>query len=162
MNIYEKLLLQTAVVKQLNLIIKQTREEAESQLEKGDMKRPRGLGTVSLPESKREAHVTNDDAFAKHCEMTGDATVAVAITGALEEVLPVLAEHAPHLIGDRTYLPDWLIKRELDYAVGGQLIPGVTVTDKDSSLRVVAKDPAMVEALEILSGTPLALEGGDK
>lgn len=162
MSIHEKLILQTAVVKQLKSIVDTTRAAAEAELEQGDMKRPRGLGSVSLSEPKRHAQVTNDEAFTRHCIETGDANVSVSITGPLEEVLAVLAEHAPHLIGDTHHLPDWLIKRELDYAENGELIPGVTVTEKAPVLRVSTKDAAMVEAAQILAGTPLALEEGNR
>ena len=162
MNIHEKLLLQTAVVKQLKTITDATRAAAEAELEAGDMKRPRGLGSVSLSEPGRKAQVTDDDQFTRHCIETGDASVAVAITGPMEEVLAVLDEHAPHLIGERHYLPDWLIKRELQFAENGELIPGVTVTDTAPRLVVRTKDAALVEADRILSGTPLALEEGDK
>lgn len=162
MSIHEKLILQTAVVKQLKSIVDATRAAAEAELEQGDMKRPRGLGSVSLSEPKKHAQVTNDEAFTRHCIETGDANVSVSITGPLEEVLAVLAEHAPHLIGDTHHLPDWLIKRELDYAENGELIPGVTVTESEPRLLVRTKPEAMDEALQILAGTPLALEGGDK
>lgn len=160
MNIHEKLLLQTAVVKQLNAIVSQTRKEAEKTLERGDTKRPRGLGSVSLPPSKTKAVVVDDKAFAAHCEGVDGATVAVAITGPMEEVLAVLDEHAPHLIGEKTYLPDWLIKQELEKAEAGETVPGVEVVETAPRLIVRTKDTAMREAAQILAGTPLAIEEG--
>lgn len=160
MNIHEKLLLQTAVIKQLIAIKDQTRTEAEKTLERGDTKRPRGLGSVSLPPAKKKAAVVDDKAFAAHCESVDGATVAVAITGPMEEVLAVLDEHAPHLIGEKTYLPDWLIEQELKAAEGGKAVPGVEVVDTEPSMKVTAQAPAMEEALQILAGTPLALEEG--
>lgn len=162
MNIHKKLILQTAVVKHLRTIVDQTRALAEAELEPGDMKRPEGLGSVSLSEPKKHATVTDEEAFTRHCVETGEANVMVSITGPLEEVLAVLADHAPHLIGDTHHLPDYLIRRELAYAEGGQLIPGVTVTEKDPVLRVSTKDAAAVEAVKILAGTVLALEAGDQ
>lgn len=160
MNLYEQLLLQTAVVKQLKSITDQTRAQVQESLEAGDMKRPRGLGSVSLSEPALKASVVDDDAFTAHCVATGEATVAVAITGPMEEVLAVLDEHAPHLIGERTYLPDWLIKQERERAEAGEDIPGVEVSETASRLIVRTKDAAMVEAAQILDGTPLALEEG--
>lgn len=160
MNIHEKLLLQTAVVKALKSITDETRIAAQDALEPGDMKRPRGLGSVSLSEPALKAKVVDDDAFAAHCESTGEETVSVAITGAMEEVLAVLDEHAPHLIGEKTYLPDWLIKQELERAEAGQAVPGVEVSETAPRLVVRTKDAAMVEAAQILAGTPLALEEG--
>lgn len=160
MNLYEQLLLQTAVVKQLKSITDQTRAQVQESLEAGDMKRPRGLGSVSLSEPSLKASVVDDDAFTAHCVATGDATVAVAITGPMEEVLAVLDEHAPHLIGERTYLPDWLIKQERERAEAGEDIPGVEVSEAAPRLIVRTKDAAMVEAAKILDGTPLALEEG--
>ncbi|MDO5535881.1 MAG: hypothetical protein Q4F65_14690 [Propionibacteriaceae bacterium] len=157
---FEKLLLQTAVVKQLNKVIGQTRAEAEEALERGDTKRPRGLGSVSLPPLKSKAQVVDDEAFAAHCATVDGATVAVSITGPMEEVLAVLDEHAPHLIGEKTYLPDWLIEQELKAAASGKPVPGVELVESAPSMRVTAQDAAMVEALEILAGTPLAIEGG--
>lgn len=162
MNLYEKLLLQTAVVKQLKAITDQTRAQVQESLEAGDMKRPRGLGSVSLSEPASRAQVVDDDAFTAHCVSTGEATVAVAITGPMEEVLAVLDEHAPHLIGEKTYLPDWLIKQERERAEAGEEIPGVEVSESAPRLVVRTKDAAMVEASQILDGTPLAIEGGDK
>lgn len=160
MNLYEKLLLQTAVVKQLKSITDQTRAQVQESLEAGDMKRPRGLGSVSLSEPALKANVVDDDAFTAHCVATGDATVAVAITGPMEEVLAVLDEHAPHLIGEKTYLPDWLIKQERERAEAGEDIPGVEVSETAPRLIVRTKDAAMQEAAQILAGTPLALEEG--
>lgn len=160
MNIYEKLLLQTAVTKHLKSITDQTRLDAQDELEPGDMKRPRGLGSVSLSEPALKARVVDDAAFQAHCEDTGDATVSVAITGPLEEVLAVLAEHAPHLIGERTYIPDWLIKQELEKAEAGEAVPGVEVSETAPRLIVRTKDTAMREAAQILAGTPLAIEEG--
>lgn len=160
MNNFEKLLLQTAVVKQLKSITDETRAAVQAELEAGDMKRPRGLGSVSLSEPAVKAKVVDDDAFAAHCETTGGATVAVAITGPMEEVLAVLDEHAPHLIGERTYIPDWLMKQELDRAEAGELVPGVELVESAPRLVVRTKDAAVAEAKLILSGTPLALEGG--
>ena len=160
MNIYEKLLLQTAVTKHLKSITDQTRVDAQDALEPGDMKRPRGLGSVSLSEPALKARVVDDDAFQAHCEATGDATVSVAVTGPLEEVLAVLAEHAPHLIGERTYIPDWLTKQELDRAESGESVPGVEVSETAPRLIVRPKDAAMREAAAILAGTPLAIEEG--
>lgn len=162
MNIHEKLLLQTAVTKHLKSITDQTRAEAEAELEPGDMKRPRGLGSVSLSEPAAKAKVVDNDAFAAHCEATGEATVSVAITGPMEEVLAVLDEHAPHLIGERTYIPDWLMKQELEKAEAGEPVPGVEVVETAPRLIVRTKDAAMREAAAILAGTPLAIEGGDK
>ena len=162
MNIHEKLLLQTAVVKQLNAIVSQTRKEAEKTLERGDTKRPRGLGSVSLPPSKTKAVVVDDKAFAAHCEGVDGATVAVAITGPMEEVLAVLDEHAPHLIGEKTYLPDWLIDQELKAAERGKDVPGVEMVETEPSMKVTAQQPAMDEALQIIAGTPLALEDGGR
>lgn len=162
MNIYEKLLLQTAVTKHLKSITDQTRVDAQDELEAGDMKRPRGLGSVSLSEPALKARVVDDAAFQAHCESTGDATVSVAITGPLEEVLAVLAEHAPHLIGERTYIPDWLIKQELEKAEAGETVPGVEVVETAPRLIVRTKDTAMREAAAILQGTPLAIEEGGR
>ena len=160
MNLYEKLLLQTAVVKQLKSITDQTRAQVQESLEAGDMKRPRGLGSVSLSEPALKANVVDDEKFTAHCVATGEATVAVAITGPMEEVLAVLDEHAPHLIGERTYLPDWLIKQERERAEAGEDIPGVEVSESAPRLIVRTKDAAMVEAAQILDGTPLAIEEG--
>lgn len=162
MNIYEKLLLQTAVTKHLKSITDETRVEAQESLEPGDMKRPRGLGSVSLSEPGVRAKVVDDAAFQAHCESTGEATVAVAITGPMEEVLAVLDEHAPHLIGEKAYLPDWLIRQELDRAEAGETVPGVEVSETAPRLIVRTKDAAMQEAAQILAGTPLSLEGGDR
>lgn len=162
MNIHEKLLLQTAVVKQLKTIVDETRAAAQDELEAGDMKRPRGLGSVSLSEPGVKAQVVDDDAFQAHCESTGDVTVSVAVTGPLEEVLAVLAEHAPHLVGERTYIPDWLMRRELDRAEAGEAVPGVEVVESAPRLVVRTRDAAMVEARQILAGTPLAIEGGEE
>lgn len=158
MNNFEKLLLQTAVVKQLKSITDETRAAVQAELEAGDMKRPRGLGSVSLSEPAVKAKVVDDAAFSAHCEATGEATVSVAITGPMEEVLAVLDEHAPHLIGDRTYIPDWLMKQELDRAEAGESVPGVELVESAPRLVVRTKDAAMVEAAQILSGTPLAIE----
>ena len=160
LNIFEKLILQTAVVKQLKALTDETRAAAQDELEAGDMKRPRNLGSVSLSEPSLKAKVVDDDAFTAHCTTTGEATVSVAITGPIEEVLAVLNEHAPHLIGEKTYLPDWLIKQELDKAEAGETIPGVEVSETAPRLIVRTKDSAMREAAAILSGTPLAIEGG--
>lgn len=160
MNLYEKLLLQTAVVKQLKSIVDETRAQVQESLEAGDMKRPRGLGSVSLSEPSMRASVVDDEAFAAHCASVDGATVAVAITGPMEEVLAVLDEHAPHLIGERTYLPDWLVKQERERAEAGEDIPGVEVSESAPRLIVRTKDAAMVEASQILAGTPLALEEG--
>lgn len=162
MNVYEKLLLQTAVVKQLKTIVDETRAQAQAELDAGDMKRPRGLGSVSLSEPALKASVVDDDAFTAHCVATGEATVAVEITGPMEEVLAVLDEHAPHLIGERTYLPEWLVKQERERAEAGEDIPGVEVSESAPRLIVRTRDAAMVEAAQILAGTPLAIEGGDR
>ena len=162
MNVFEKLLLQTAVVKQLKTIVDETRAQAQAELEAGDMKRPRGLGSVSLSEPGVTAKITDDAAFTAHCVATGEATVAVEITGPMEEVLAVLDEHAPHLIGERTYLPEWLVKQELDRAESGEDIPGVEVSESAPRLIVRTRDAAMVEAAQILAGTPLAIEEGDR
>ena len=161
-SIHEKLILQTAVVKQLKAITDETRAAAQDALEPGDMKRPRGLGSVSLSEPGVKAKVVDDDAFAAHCEGTGEATVSVAITGPIEEVLAVLDEHAPHLICEKTYLPDWLIKQELAKAEAGETVPGVEVSETAPRLIVRTKDEAMKEAAAILAGTHLAIEGGDR
>ena len=162
MTVFERLLLQTAVTKTLKGEVDETRAEAQAQLEAGDMKRPRGLGSVSLSEPGVKAKVVDDAAFRAHCESTGDVTVSVVVDGPLEEVLAVLAEHAPHLIGERTYIPDWLIKQELDRAEAGESVPGVEVSETAPRLIVRTKDAAMREAAAILQGTPLAIEGGDK
>ena len=160
MNVFEKLLLQTAVVKQLKTIVDETRAQAQAELEAGDMKRPRGLGSVSLSEPGVTAKITDDAAFTAHCVATGEATVAVEITGPMEEVLAVLDEHAPHLIGDRTYLPEWLVKQERERAEAGETIPGVELVESAPRLIVRTRDAAMVEAAQILAGTPLAIEEG--
>ena len=160
MNVFEKLLLQTAVVKQLKTIVDETRAQAQAELEAGDMKRPRGLGSVSLSEPGVTAKITDDAAFSAHCEATGEATVSVVITGPMEEVLAVLDEHAPHLIGERTYLPEWLVKQERERAEAGEDIPGVEVSESAPRLIVRTRDAAMVEAAQILAGTPLAIEEG--
>lgn len=161
-NIHEKLLLQTAVVKALREIVDETRVLAQSELDAGDMKRPRGLGSVSMSEPALKASVTDDDLFTEHCVATGDVNVSVGITGPLEEVLPVLVEHAPHLIGETFHLPDWLIRNQLKKAEAGETIPGVTVTETDPRLMVRTKPEAMAEASRILAGTPLAIEEGDR
>lgn len=158
----EKLILQTAVTKHLKAITDQTRAIVEAELEAGDMKRPRGLGSVSLSEPAPKASVIDNDAFTAHCTATGEATVSVAITGPIEEVLAVLDEHAPHLIGERTYLPDWLIKQELEKAENGETVPGVEVSETAPRLIVRTKDEAMKEAAYILAGTRLAIEEGNK
>lgn len=160
MNIHEKLLLQTAVVKQLKTITDETRAQVQGALEAGDMKRPRGLGSVSLSEPASKAKVVDLAAFEAHCVGTGEATVAVEVTGPIEEVLAVLDEHAPHLIGERTFVPDWLTKQELEKAETGESVPGVEVSETEPRLMVRTKDAAMVEAAAILAGTPLALEEG--
>ena len=162
MNVFEKLLLQTAVVKQLKTIVDETRAQAQAELEAGDMKRPRGLGSVSLSEPGVTAKITDDAAFTAHCVATGEATVSVAITGPMEEVLAVLDEHAPHLIGERTHIPDWLMKQELDRAQAGEGIPGVELVESAPRLIVRTRDAAMLEAAQILAGTPLAIEEGDR
>ena len=160
MNNPKRLILQTAVVKLLKSHVDDTRATVEAELEPGDMKRPDGLGSVSLSEPGVKAKVVDDDAFTAHCTATGDATVAVAITGPMEEVLAVLDEHAPHLIGEKTYLPDWLIKQELEKAEAGETVPGVEVVETAPRLIVRTKDTAMREAAQILAGTPLAIEEG--
>lgn len=160
MNLYEKLLLQTAVVKQLKSITDETRAQVQESLESGDMKRPRGLGSVSLSEPASKAKVVDPAAFEAHCVGTDGSTVAVEVTGPIEEVLAVLNEHAPHLIGEKTYLPDWLTKQELEKAEAGEAVPGVEVSETAPRLIVRTKDEAMKEAAAILAGTPLALEEG--
>lgn len=160
MNLHETLLLQTAVVKQLKLITDETRAQVQDALEPGDMKRPRGLGSVSLSEPAVKAKVVDPAAFEAHCAGTGEATVAVEVTGPIEEVLAVLDEHAPHLIGERTYVPEWLTKQELEKAEAGDEVPGVELSETAPRLIVRTKDEAMKEAAAILAGTPLALEEG--
>lgn len=160
MNNPKRLILQTAVVKLLKSHVDDTRATVEAELEPGDMKRPDGLGSVSLSEPGCKAKVVDDAAFQAHCEATGETTVSVVVDGPLEEVLAVLAEHAPHLIGERTYIPDWLIKQELEKAEAGETVPGVEVVETAPRLIVRTKDAAMREAAQILQGTPLALEEG--
>ena len=162
MNVFEKLLLQTAVVKQLKTIVDETRAQAQESLEAGDMKRPRGLGSGSLSEPAVKAKVVDPAAFEAHCVGPDGSPVTVEVTGPIEEVLAVLYEHAPHLIGERTYLPDWLVSQELEKAEAGEDIPGVEVSEAAPRLVVRTRDAAMVEAAQILSDTPLAIEDGDR
>ena len=163
MNVHEKLLLQTAVVKRLKTIVDDTRAIAMAELEAGDMKRPRGLGSVSLSEEKTTAKVTGREAFEAHCADTyGSDCVTVDVTGPLEEVLAVLAEHAPHLIGERTYVPAWMEAQELRRAESGELVPGVELSTQSPRLVVRTSQASLDEARQIIAGTPLAVEGADR
>ena len=63
MNNPKRLILQTAVVKLLKSHVDDTRATVEAELEPGDMKRPDGLGSVSLSEPGCKAKVVDDAAF---------------------------------------------------------------------------------------------------
>lgn len=167
MNVYEKLLIVAAAKSAIFDLEKDLRAEASEGLEDGDQKRPTlnglKLGSVSMPQSKVEAHIFNESAVADELG-EGSFTVEPTISkDDLAEVLAVLAEHAPHLIREEVHLSREAVEDAKNRALKGEDIAGVVTQEKTPAMRVTASKEAKAEALQALAGNVAALMpgGGD-
>ncbi len=94
------------------------------------------LGTVSITEPTPVAEVDDEDAFFAHVVDTHGASAVVTeqtvATDRIDEVIDVLAQHAPHLLADPTgeVLPGTRKAILEQVAATGNLVPGVSVHSK--------------------------------
>lgn len=156
----------TELQKRVAAMLDEHRGAVGSLLDKGDRVSVRsplsgeGLGTVTMTDPKPKAMVTDpeelDDWIAEHYpEKTEWRRVVV---GSEDEVLAVLAEHAPHLVTTQRHVPDWaraeVLRASAEAGVpcgpGGEAdVPGVAVEPQPGRLqyRATAGSGHAIDAL---------------
>lgn len=116
------------------------------------------LGKLSKSDPAKVATVTDLDAFQAHLRATYPDKLEERTTiGELSEIIPVLLEHAPHLvdIADNV-IPDWLSRKELELAKNTP-VPGVTVRAPDGVMSITTKPAAEALVRSMLDASPIAL-----
>lgn len=164
MNIYEEILffsaLQTAIKDRVNDL----RVVAQKELDAGDQKRPSvnglKLGSVSLSVADGKAVVVDQDAL---IDWLPDESVSDYQTFDMSdeaEILPILADHAPHLLRTVLEIDKDALNDALNRVAKGEDIPGVEVKQGGSTLTVRASKDAKVRAFEALERGVLSIEAG--
>ena len=147
MNVHEKLLLQTAVVKRLKTIVDDTRAIAMAELEAGDMKRPRGLGSVSLSDTVgfiRDLPHGLVDAFQATFQEAVDADLLLHVVDAANPAFPEQIAQVQLVLGEigAADIPQLLVFNKLDaltpevrpnvrqdtYELDGRAVPRIFVS----------------------------------
>lgn len=117
------------------------------------------LGKVSKSNPEREARVVDREAFVQYLDETyPDDVQPQWRIGAPEEVIPVLMEHAPHLLTlEENVIPGWLESNVLKLAVvpSAPKIPGVVIENAPSRISITLRTEAKSLVREFLSKSPV-------
>lgn len=143
------------LAKELDLRLRKGAKETATNPADGEMK----LGTVSKSFPDAKAEVTDHSALDDYLRDTRplDLDVQVAL-GPIEEVAPILMEHAPHLVTQVTVVPQWMRDNALREALApGRVIPGVGVTHPAGTLTIRPNAHAKKMAADVLASSPVQL-----
>lgn len=119
----------------------------------------KGDGTITLVQGEPVASVEDQDQVEGFCILEGNKADDTSITDH-DAAVEILRKHAPHLIEDRTIVPQWAINNALKRAEKGENIPGVLVREKAPYLRCLPSADLKARVQEQLSGGLPQIGGG--
>ncbi|MFY2788495.1 hypothetical protein [Rhodococcus sp. MALMAid1271] len=116
------------------------------------------LGKLSKSDPAKVATVVDYEKFEAHLRATyADKLEERNVLGELSEIIPVLLEHAPHLVDMQTdVIPDWLARNELELAKSTP-IPGVEVRAPEGVMSITTTAAAETLVRSMLAASPIEL-----
>lgn len=146
--------------------IKSTKAIAAEQFSKGSSEAARAvvdgedtkLGKLSKSDPEKVATVVEPEVFEAHIRSTyADKLETKVVLGAPEEIIPVLLEHAPHLVDiSENVIPEWLSKNELTLAKSAP-VPGVEVRAPEGVMSITTTPAAEALVRSMLDASPIEL-----
>lgn len=119
----------------------------------------KGDGTITLVQDEPVASIEDQDQLEGFCILEGSKADDTQITDH-DAAVEVLRKVAPHLLEDRTVVPQWAVNNALKRAEKGENIPGVLVREKAPYLRCLPSAALKERVQQELSGGLPQIGGG--
>lgn len=111
------------------------------------------LGHVTRKVDEKVVTLVDESEFMAHLQTTNpDALfdgLRLKVTTSNQDIVSVLAEHAPHLVEEFVGIHDWAVNQAFNEAKGGTPVPGVQVSTRPGSTAIY-QDKAAGDAIEAL------------
>ena len=165
-QIATKLVILQQVMKLITVEIKNLKAIGAEQFTKGSNESARAvidgediaLGKLSKSDPAKVSTIVDLAAFHDHLRSTyADKLEDRTTLGELSEIIPVLLEHAPHLVDIATdVIPNWLEKNELELAKNTP-VPGVEVRAPEGVMSITTRPAAEKLVRSMLAASPVQL-----
>lgn len=125
-----------AIIDEADKIVRTDREYLAEQIGVGERIGDPAIGYASMTKPAQQVEVVDREQLDQFLTLEGRAKTSTRVTDEAEAI-KVLREHAPHLLVDDTYVPDYEHTAAKGRAKAGEAIPGIAVRQGKSSLRLV-------------------------